>query len=121
MAGMKLNDRIKASSLLETIVALLVVMTVFGIAMTIYINVLRNSDSLSTLKAIQTLEQVAAETKTKRSYFDESFRVDEIMVEKSFIQYQHNEDLWLMDLKAIDPLNKTIATRKEILITEEDE
>lgn len=120
MDGMKMS-RIKASSLLETIIALMVIMIVFGIAMTIYVNVMKNSTSLSELKASLKLEELARETKEKKSYFDESFNDESTLIEKKVKKYNDREGLLLLDFQAYDKTNKRLAERKEIILDKTNE
>ncbi len=121
MAGVKISHSIKASSLFETIVALMVIMIVFGIAMTIYVNVMRNSTSLSELKASLRLDELARETKEKKSYFDEKFEDESTLIEKKVTKYKDKEGLFLLDLQAFDKTNKRLAERKELLQDETNE
>lgn len=115
MDGIKEPKRLKASSLVETIVGLMVIVLVFGIAMTVYVNVMRNSTSLAELKASQRLEEIAVETKTKKSFFNESFEEGGVKIEKTIGKYQDKEGLFLLELIAKDPTERKLAERKEII------
>lgn len=121
MAGMKVPVRIKASSLIETIVGLMVIVLVFGIAMTVYVNVMKNSTSLAELKASQRLEEIAVETRANKSFFNESFEEEGIKIEKTIGKYQNKEGLILLELLAKDPAERKLAERKEIISEELNE
>lgn len=114
MAGM-MDKRVKASSLLETIVALMVIVLIFGIAMTIYGNVLKNSTSPAELKASQRLKEIAWETKRHKSYFDASYTEEGIEIEKTVSKYQGKEGIILLELKAIAPDSRKLAEYKELI------
>lgn len=116
MAGIKPTTKVNASSLFETIVALMVIVLVFGIAMTMYVNILRTSSSLAELKAAQRLEALAKETKEKRSYFDEYFEEDAFVIEKRVGKYMDREGVLLLNFEAFDKSKKRLAERKEIII-----
>ena len=58
MAGSKLKKQIRASTILEVIVAMVVIVVVFGIAMMIYTNVLRTSLSAKKIRAQMILNQL---------------------------------------------------------------
>jgi hypothetical protein len=115
MAGVEQKNRIKASSLFETIVALMVIMIVFGIAMTIYVNVMKNSSSLAELKASLRLEEIARETKDGKKYFNESFETEGVQIEKKISVYKGREGIILLEIVAFDPLKKRLADYKEII------
>jgi len=116
-----MDTKLKASSLFETIVALMVTMLVFGIAMTIYVNVLRNSTSLADFKASLRLEQLAKETKESKRFIDESFEEGNVSIEKRVGKYQNKEGLLLLELEAFDQTKRKLAEHKEILIEELNE
>jgi hypothetical protein len=115
MAGIKLSGRINASSLFETIVALMIIVLVFGIAMTIYVNVLRNSSSLAELKASQRLEKIAYETVTEKKYFDETITEEGIVFEKHIAPYNNIQGLLLLELQAYDESKRILASYKSII------
>ncbi len=115
------DKKLKASSLLETIVALMVIMIVFGIAMTIYVNVMKNSSSLSEVKASLRLDVLAKESKEKKAFFDEDFEEENIDFEKRVTKYQNKEGLLLLELEARDKTNRILAERKEIIVEEAHE
>ncbi len=115
MAGLKITTKISASSLFETIIAMMVIMIVFGIAMTIYVNVMKNSTSLAELKASLKLDEIAKDTKANKSYFDEHFEDESTVIEKVVKKYNGQEGLLLLDIQAFDKTNKKLAERKEII------
>jgi hypothetical protein len=115
MVGLNFCKKITASSLFETIVALMVIMVVFGIAMTIYVNIIRNSTSLAELKASQRLDEIARDTRDKKSYFDEKFEDEVSVIEKKVSKYQEKEGLLLLQLEVLDKNNTRLAERKEII------
>ena len=116
-----MTNRIKASSLFETIVALMVIVLVFGIAMTMYVNILRTSTSLAELKASQKLEELSKETKMNKSYFDEHSDDQLTKIDKRVSKYQGKEGLLLLELEAFDMSDKRLAERKEIILDESSE
>ena len=121
MVRLKIDNKVNASSLFETIVALMVIMIVFGIAMTIYVNVMNNSTSLSELKASLKLDELARETKEKKSYFDETIEDESTLIEKKVKKYNDKEGLLLLDIQAFDKTNKRLADRKEIMQDQSNE
>ena len=121
MARVRINSSVNASSLFETIVALMVIMIVFGIAMTIYVNVMKNSTSLSELNASLQLDRLARETKEKKSYFDETIENESTVIEKKIKKYNDKGGLLLLDIQAFDKTKKKLAERKEIIRDESNE
>ena len=122
MAGVKfLTAQVKASSLIETIVAMMIVMLVFFVATTIYVNVLRNSVSLGVLSAGQQLQTIAEETKKNKSYFSETVELENITIIKTCTSYGSSDQLYLLDLEAEDKSGRVIANHKELILKVQDE
>ena len=122
MARIKLiHRRVKASSLIETIVAMMIVMLVFFVAMSIYVNVLRNSISLSELSAAQQLQTLAQETIKNKSYFNETIDTETLTITKSCGNYGSYSELFLLNIEAQDKSGRIVATRKELILRSADE
>jgi len=114
-----LNSVLKASSLFETIVGLMITMLVFAIAMTIYVNVIRSSTNIAELKALHRLEELSRETIIKKSFFDENFEEEGVVITKNINSYKGENGLLLLHLQATDPDKRNLAELKKI-ISEDD-
>jgi len=66
-----LRKKIKAATLVETIVALTIILTAFSIALTVFVNILKTERSWDHLNAVLMIKQVSVDTKLKKIYFDE--------------------------------------------------
>lgn len=75
MVTSKINLKVKASTLVEVIVAMVILLVIFGIGMTIFANLFRNSSSLDKL-AIQ--KQLMA---VRQQYLDASLVAKEVTME----------------------------------------
>lgn len=111
-----LNHKLKAASLLETILALVITMLVFGIASMVYVNVLKSGITLSALTARQKLEVLAEETKRSKTFVSETVKEEGYTIEKSIEPYQGNTSLLKMELQVIDEQGKVLAEYKELLL-----
>jgi len=118
MARMKFNHKLPASSLFETIVALTVIMIVFGIALTVFVNIMRTGTSLASFKAAQKLEFIAKETKQNKSYYNETFEEEALVINKRIEKYKDKEGLLVLILEASDKTGNALSIRKEILVEE---
>jgi len=120
MVRIKLNTKIKASSLFETIVALTVIMIVFGIALTVFVNIMRTGNTLSEFKTSQQLEVLAKETKENKSYFNETFEEEGIVITKSIEKYKDSDELIVLIIEATDKTGRKLSSRKEIILGEKE-
>jgi len=118
MARLKnaLKHKIQASSLLEVMVALVVMFTVFAISMGLYVNVISSSASLQQTTAIARLETILKQTKAKQEYIDAHIQEEGFNIDKSVKAYPGYENLIVISLKATNLENKVLAEIKAIQI-----
>lgn len=109
------NIKLNASSLLETILALLITMLVFGIASMIYVNVLKSGVSLSGLSHRLMLEKMAEETKQKKTYVSERFTEDNFIVDKTIEPYSLQSGLLLLTISLYDSKETLLEEYKELI------
>lgn len=117
MAALKIK-RLESAALLEVLVAITVIVLVFTAATIIFLNVTSSSYTGEKLRAGKALDWVLAETKRKKSFFDEDVKVGELRVEKIVVKYRNVDDLLLVELKAFNSNEKLLGERREILLYE---
>lgn len=113
MAGIKL----KAATLMESLVAMVVVLVCCGIAAMIYVNVMNSGNEREKLKAHLLLNETAIKTKSERLFLDEEIKGEFITIRKTVEPYKEQADLSLLVLTALDEAGNIIETRKEIICT----
>lgn len=110
----KLEGKLKASTLLEVIVAMVVILIVFVLATGIYANVMRVSPSVKQqhIKALVTglMEKSIIEGNWK----DEVVEVDSLFLQKTVVPYQAYTDLLLMEVLVVEQ-GKEIGKVKRIV------
>ena len=111
-----LTKKVKASTLIEVMVAMIIVMISFGIAMIIYINVTRSDNQVQKLKVQLLLNETAIKTSNENSFMDEKTETDGIFVNKTVNSYNGIPGLNFLLLEAFDANGKKIAERKELVI-----
>jgi hypothetical protein len=125
MASLKIKDipqyRIPASSLLETVVASMVMMLVFGVGMMTYMNVVRSNTSLSDLQAAQQLDEVFYDTQKNKKYMDEQQVSSRLIITKRVTPYKNSDVLYCIYLQAEDPSGRILAKRTDIVRTEDED
>ena len=113
-----LTKKINASTLVESLIAMVVVVISFGIATTIYVNVLSSGEEFQRLKAVAILQKIAMETKQNRLYLDDNIVVDQFIVEKKVISYNGQKHLFQLKLKAYVQKEKQLDEYNELIQTE---
>jgi len=115
-----LNSRkITSATLIEVVVSLVIIMIVFGIAMTIYINVLGSSSSERVLDINLLLKELSEETIDTNRLFDERIERDGIRIIKSVEEYNGVKGLVHLHFEVVD--GGKLITRDQLLIVKSDE
>jgi type II secretory pathway pseudopilin PulG len=109
MAGVK----VKASTLVETMVAMVILCLVMGTAMVVFINATSSSISYDKVKAGFLVNNAMEQTQRTKSYVDEELEIDHIKLIRQVAAYG-SEGLVMVEIKAFNPDNKLLATAKSI-------
>lgn len=117
MAG--LNRKIKASTLLEVIVAMVVILIVFVLATGIYANVMRSAPSVKQQRVKALMSGLIEKSITESNWGDEEIMIDSISLIKKVLPYQDYADLKLLQVIAIEQ-DKEIGNVKRIVKIEKE-
>ena len=109
--------KLKAATLLESLVAMVVVMVCFGITSMIYNNVLRSDSKRIKLKAHLLLNDISIKTKKEKIFLDEDIQRDGILIRKRIKNYKEISGLSELDLTAFYNESKPVQTRRELICT----
>jgi len=116
MAGSKLDGRVKASTILEVIVSMIVIVIVFGIAMMIYTNVLRLSLSAKKLRVQALLQEIMLKAEQTTANTTQSFTIDDFRIEQEAKPYHDESGLTTIHLTAYDQNQQKIAELQKVII-----
>jgi len=110
----KLKGKLKASTLLEVIVAMVVILIVFVLATGIYANVVRSSPSVKQQRVKAMISGVIDHSIATGDWKDEVIMVDSISLQKTAVPYQTYPDLLLLQVLAVEG-GKEIGKMKRIV------
>ena len=109
------NQNLKASTIIEVITAMVIILTCLGIAMTIFSNMSRDvNDELRILAEIR-VNTFAAETKKNNDYTDVTQDFDNIRIQRSILLYPKKPRLKVLFIEAFTTNGKKITDYKEII------
>jgi hypothetical protein len=110
---------LKASTLIEVIVAMTIILTCLGIAMVIFSNMSRDvNDELRILAEIR-VNTFAAETKNTKDFTDVTLDSENIRLQRSILLYPQKARLRVLYIEAFTPYGRKITEYKEIVSIEE--
>lgn len=117
MAGSKLT--VKASTILEVVVSMVIIVVVFGITMMIYSNVMRYSPSAKKLKAELILQETMIKLQQQPGSVVESTIIDDFKIEQKTEPYGGNPALLKILLTAFDQNQQKVAELQKVILAHE--
>ncbi|CAM4116856.1 hypothetical protein SAMN06265348_103273 [Pedobacter westerhofensis] len=98
----ELKSSVKASTLLEVIVAMVIILVVFSLAMGIYNNVLGSTGSAKMEQISTAMEGVISKSINEQNWDDEESGQDSIQYKKTVTKYEDFTDLLLITVTATE-------------------
>lgn len=109
---------LKASTLVESLFAMVIIVVSLGVGTMIYSNVLNSDKQVLKLKAMSVLDQQAALTKTEKSFIDAQQQFENWNIKKTLLLYDQTTNLYQLTLSVSDTSGHIIAVRNELIFTE---
>jgi len=118
MAGGKLNiqGKVRASTILEVVISMIVIIVVFGIGLMIFSNVTRSSLSLKKLKAEAALQDRMLSLEQDTVPTSETKGNEDFRIEQKTERYNDNNHLFRVQLTAYDNNNSKVAELQKVII-----
>lgn len=92
--------KVSGSTLIEVVIATVIIMAVFTVAMGIFIKVTQSGYSTSRTSAREQMQYMIDQSIRDRNYEDETRELDSIDYEKKVLPYPGYDDLLLMQIEA---------------------
>jgi hypothetical protein len=113
MSGLK--RKLKGSTLMEVLVAMIIILTCVGITMMIFSNLSAGvNDELRILAEIR-MNTIATETKLKNDLTEATFEFENIHIQRSILPFPQKARMKILYLEAQTLSGKKIAEYKEII------
>ena len=107
--------RLPATSIVESITAMVIILLSFGVGMMIYMNVLQSEQLISKTKANLILSQVLNKTIQDNQFEDAKFQKENIWIVQTIKKYSSYQDVYTIQLEAFDTKGKSILILKELV------
>ena len=122
MAGGKItySTKVKASTIVEVLIAMVIIVVVFGIAMMIYANVTQSSLSVKKIKAEAVLNEYLQNAEKSTGNTTQSFTIDSLRIEQTIKSYNAEKSLVEIDLVAYDPNQKRVAELHKVIVNKNE-
>jgi hypothetical protein len=110
-----LKIKIKGSTLIETLIAIIVTVIITGMAMTFFVQVYKSDNRHLQLVTFLKLKELMIETQKEQRYFDEKYSFDSFTINKTVTSYQNIPDVLEISLVAFNASGKKIEEIKQIV------
>ncbi|MDB5002072.1 MAG: hypothetical protein JWQ34_297 [Mucilaginibacter sp.] len=117
MAGgeLKYNSRVKASTILEVIISMIIILLVFTIAMMISANIMRSSLSVKKINAQAVLHELLIKAEQNKEVHSQSFTTDDFSVVQEVKPDENFQNLLNIHLTAYDTNQEKVAELQKII------
>ncbi|HET6227840.1 MAG TPA: hypothetical protein VFF27_16265 [Bacteroidia bacterium] len=117
MAG--LNYQLKASTLIESLIAMVLLVVCLGIGTMVFSNVLTSDKERKQLHAALLANEATIKMRKKHDFLDGEEKAGDWTIKKTIEKYTNTENLFLLSIAILDRENKIVLIRKELMIVEE--
>jgi hypothetical protein len=116
MAGNNLiKTKVAASTILEVIIAMVIIILIFGIAMMIYTNVLRMSLSVKKIQAQAVLKETLFNVEKTNNYAPQSINKGDFRIEEEVKSFNGDTTLREIHLSAFDSNQQQITELQKVI------
>lgn len=113
------NGLLPAATLVEVLIALVLVMLAFGLGLTTYSTVLSSSGNEQRLQARMVLEEIMLHTKAQQLWVDQTVNHGQLRIEQTLAPYAgENDGLQTLTLTAYNQHDKQLAQCKALVHTQ---
>ncbi|MDR3678549.1 MAG: hypothetical protein P4L41_01205 [Flavipsychrobacter sp.] len=118
MAGNKINIKaeIKASTILEVVIAMVLIVVVFSIAMMIFANVTSSSLSVKKIRAQAILHEALLNAEKSTDPTSQSLNVEDFRIEQEIKPYNQMSQLYEIHLTAYDGNQQKITELEKVIL-----
>jgi type II secretory pathway pseudopilin PulG len=111
----RITSKLKGSTLIEVMVAMVIVIIIFGLAMMTFINIAKFSNNALKTEAYFNLQKVITETYVNKQFLDEDYEFENMVIRKSITPYPDCKDLRIILFSAYTAENKLIIEKKQVV------
>lgn len=114
MRGLK--RQLKASTLIEVLVAMTIILACAGIGMTAVSNLSRDMNADLKIQAEIYMDKITNDTWTESDFTDKNFEFSAFRVERTIQPYNKQKRLRLLTIEAYTLSNRKVGERKQLIL-----
>ena len=110
------KQRLAGSSVIEVIVAMVLIVIVFGLGLMIYTNVIKFSLSTKKIKAGFIVQQLLIKEESNTQITDQHLQAGEFTITEQVSEFNNNDKLLSVHITAFDSNNEQVAEVQKIIL-----
>lgn len=110
--------KLKAATLVESMIAMVIIVLSLGITTMIYTNVIQSDHQREQLKGMLLIKNEVVFIKANKKYLDDEKVTDNYVIKSVIQPYKQSEDLYQLSLSAKNAKGKLVASHSELIIIE---
>lgn len=110
--------KLKGATIIEVLVAMIIILTCSTLATVIYLNVLQSQNSAEKLKAFRMIKEIQRETEEKNNYINEQLSADGFTIEKECKPYKSDTRLIVITFTARNQDGKELMKQSKLIAGE---
>jgi prepilin-type N-terminal cleavage/methylation domain-containing protein len=114
----KLKHKFQGSTLIEVLVAMIIIVICLGIATIIILNISKSGNTQLKLFAEQYAQKVLEQSKLNHEYLDDSYEREGIIIEKQVKTYKDLDGLFELTVTVFSSNMKQLVQKKELVISD---
>jgi uncharacterized membrane protein len=113
--GKIVNKRLAAATIIETVVAMVIILVLFAITTTVLVQTSLRSFSIKRIKAAQLVNTCFVKTANEKSFFNEQIAMDEYLIKKEVQQYGRNNNVLAIRIIVADNNNTELVSEQRLI------
>lgn len=110
-----LKSKIKAATILESLIAMVIIMVCIGVSSMIYLNVLDSDKERLQMKLRLLLNDEVSLLKQESLFVDSEKQVEGFTIKVNVSRFDGANNVWVLKLQALDSNGKLILSRNELV------
>ena len=112
------NKKLEASSLIETLVAMVILMLSFGMATVLFVQVTKSNVNLQEVKNQAIITNYISKIKRTEAFFNRTERIGDKTIFQQAIPYKNNSSLLFINVELRDVYDSLLSSHKELIYME---
>ena len=111
----KLRTKYAASTLIEALVAMVIIVFMSGISVMIFLNIDKSGYNRLRTEAIFQINNILIASKKDKIFIDEEYQLDNMIIKKSILPFERISNLKILQVEAQTKSGKFLLSKRELI------